>query len=67
MTNLHVYDRIFRILIGAALVSMAFFGPENLWFLLGLFPLLSGLYGWCFLYNIFGISTCDLPSEKTSQ
>ena len=32
-TNLHPYERVFRVIIGILLISMAFFGPENLWFL----------------------------------
>lgn len=62
--NLHPYERFFRIFIGIILVSMAFFGPENLWFLVGLIPLLTGLYGWCFFYQFFGVSSCPLIDNE---
>lgn len=63
-TNIHSTERIIRILVGAVLVSMAFFGPENLWFLAGLLPLLTGLYGWCPPYHFLGINTCNASQNK---
>ena len=56
--NVHHVERIARVVIGAGLVSMAFVGPQNPWFLLGLIPLITGAVGWCPPYAIFGISTC---------
>lgn len=61
--NLHKYDRGFRIILGLGLVSMAFAGPQNLWFLLGLIPLLTGAVGYCPLYQIVGISTCPFKGK----
>lgn len=62
--NIHSAERLVRIVIGAVLVSLAFWGPANYWFLLGLVPLLTGLIGWCPPYALLGISTC--PAKKTS-
>ena len=56
-TNIHYVERIFRVVLGASLISLAFWGPSNLWFLLGVIPLATGLKGWCPLYSILGIST----------
>lgn len=56
--NIHPVERVIRVMVGLALVSMAFVGPANLWFLFGLVPLLTGLVGWCPPYQLFGISTC---------
>ena len=56
--NVHSIERIVRIIVGAGLVSMAFVGPQSMWFLLGLIPLLTGLVGWCLPYQLLGISTC---------
>lgn len=61
--NLHKYDRGVRIILGAGLVSMAFVGPQNLWFLLGLIPFLTGSVGYCPLYQVFGFSTCPLKGK----
>lgn len=61
--NIHSYERIARIVIGLTLVSMAFVGPANPWFLLGLIPLGTGLLGWCPPYALLGISTCPRKPE----
>lgn len=60
--NIHPIERAVRIILGIGLVSMAFFGPKNLWFLLGAIPLLTGVLGWCPPYQLLGISTC--PTKK---
>lgn len=58
--NIHNVERIVRIVAGAILTSMAFWGPANSWFLLGLIPLVTGLIGWCPPYALLGINTCRL-------
>lgn len=55
--NVHPYERVARVIIGAVMISMAFFGPENLWFLVGLLPLVTGVVGWCPPYQLLGVST----------
>lgn len=62
-TNIHSMERLARILIGAALISLAFWGPANYWFLLGIVPLATGLIGWCPPYALFGISTCSVRNS----
>lgn len=61
--NIHSVERVIRIVVGAGLTSMAFWGPTNMWFLLGLVPLATGLMGWCPPYAIFGINTCNLGKK----
>jgi len=58
--NIHKVERVVRILAGIGLTSMAFIGPANNWFLLGLVPLLTGLVGWCPPYAMLGINTCNI-------
>lgn len=58
--NIHNIERIIRIVLGAGLTSLAFIGPANSWFLLGIIPLATGLIGWCPPYAMLGISTCKL-------
>lgn len=58
--NIHPIERIIRVLAGIILISMAFLGPKNMWFLLGIVPLLTGLIGWCPPYAMLGISTCKI-------
>jgi len=60
--NIHSVERVVRIIVGIVLTSLAFWGPANLWFLLGIIPLVTGLVGWCPPYAMLGISTC--PREK---
>ncbi|KHD90041.1 MAG: membrane protein [Bdellovibrio sp. ArHS] len=61
--NIHPVERIIRIVLGAALTSLAFWGPANPWFLLGLVPLITGLLGWCPPYALLGINTCRLGKK----
>jgi hypothetical protein len=56
--NIHPIERVVRVVVGLGLISMAFVGPQNLWFLLGIVPVLTGLSGWCPPYQMLGISTC---------
>ena len=56
--NIHPVERAVRVGGGLVLVSLAFIGPANPWFLLGLVPVATGLMGWCPPYAMLGISTC---------
>ena len=56
--NVHPVERVVRVVVGLGLTSLAFVGPSNPWFLLGLIPVATGLLGWCPPYAILGISTC---------
>lgn len=55
-------DRIVRVVIGIALLSLVFVGPQTMWGLVGIVPLLTGIVGFCPAYKLFGLSTC--PDEK---
>ena len=59
-TNIHPIERVVRIVAGIGLTSMAFVGPQNPWFYLGVVPLLTGILGWCPPYQLLGFSTCPL-------
>jgi len=56
--NIHPVERVVRVAVGLVLASLAFWGPSNPWFLLGLVPVTTGLVGWCPPYAMLGISTC---------
>ena len=58
--NIHPLERVARVVAGLGLISMTLVGPQSLWFLLGIVPVLTGLSGWCPPYQILGISTCKL-------
>lgn len=59
-TNTGNIDRIIRVIIGLALLSIVVIGPKSLFGLIGLVPLLTGLFGFCPLYKILGLNTCPL-------
>ncbi|MBW2457950.1 MAG: DUF2892 domain-containing protein [Deltaproteobacteria bacterium] len=58
-------DRGFRVLVGLGLLSLVFVGPQTLWGLVGVVPLLTGLLGSCPLYTLFGLSTCSLRTQRS--
>ena len=62
--NIHNIERGARIVIGLALASMAFVGPANLWFLIGLVPVATGVLGWCPPYAMLGINTCNIGKKN---
>ena len=53
-------DRGLRIVVGAFVISLAFWGPSSPWAWLGVVPLATGLLGWCPAYSLFGIRTCKV-------
>jgi hypothetical protein len=56
--NIGGIDRMIRIIVGLAILSLVFVGPQTPWGLLGLVPLLTALVGWCPPYALLGINTC---------
>lgn len=58
--NIHPIERALRVIVGLALISMAFIGPKSPWFFLGLIPVITGFIGWCPPYAILGMSTCKM-------
>lgn len=65
--NVHNIERVVRVVVGLGLISMAFVGPANLWFLVGIVPLATGLLGWCPPYQLLGINTCTMGSKPAKQ
>jgi hypothetical protein len=63
-TNIHTVERVLRMITGLVLMSLAFWGPNSRWFLLGVIPFATGFRGWCPLYAVFGISTCELKTSS---
>ncbi len=57
MSNLGTLDRTIRVILGVALVSIAFVGPSTPWGFLGLVPLATAMIGFCPLYRIVGVNT----------
>lgn len=53
-------DRLLRVLVGIAVLSLVFIGPKTPWGYLGLVPLVTGIVGWCPLYSILGVNSCRI-------
>ena len=64
--NEHTAERVLRVALGAALVSLAATGKVGAWGYVGVVPILTGLLGSCPLYTLLGFSTCPLESRKAS-
>ena len=56
-------DRLLRVILGTAVLSLYFVGPKTPWALLGIIPIATGLLGSCPVYTLLGINTC--PVKKT--
>ena len=63
--NVGRIDQLLRIIVGLALLTLAFVGPKTPLGYFGLVPLLTGLTGFCPLYTLLGISTCPRHEEIT--
>ncbi len=66
-TNVGSTDRVLRIVIGIGLLSLLYFveGAARWWGLVGLVFLLTGVFGTCPIYSIFGLSTCTTEKKGT--
>jgi len=61
--NVGGMDKWIRILAGALFVGLALTGAIGAWGWLGLVPMVTGIFGYCPAYSLFGMSTCPLKSE----
>lgn len=63
--NVGSTERIIRVVLGLVIgiLGIVF---QSFWGLIGVIPLVSGLSGFCPLYGVFGISTCQVPNENAS-
>jgi len=57
--NVGGFDRIARIVVGLALISLVWLVPTN-WGWLGVVPLLTGLVNFCPAYTLLGVNTCKV-------
>jgi hypothetical protein len=55
--NVGKTDRIIRIIVGLALLSLVFIGPQTLWGLIGIVPLATAFINFCPAYKLLGMNT----------
>ena len=65
-TNESPFDRLLRVIVGIVILSFVVIGPRTMWGLIGLVPLLTGLFGFCPLYRVLGINTCARRDKHAS-
>jgi hypothetical protein len=65
--NIGDIERLIRVVVGLAIVSLFFVGPKTPWALLGIVPVVSGLAGWCPPYTLLGINTCKKTERSTEE
>jgi DUF2892 family protein len=53
-------DRVIRVVVGLAILSLAFVGPHTPWGYLGVVPLVTGIVGFCPAYALLGLNTCGV-------
>lgn len=58
--NVGGIDRALRIIVGLVLLALVFVGPKTWWGLIGIVPLVTGLFGTCPAYSLVGLSTCPV-------
>lgn len=64
LANVGTADRIIRIIIGLAIIAWSI-SAENLWWILGAVVLATGVFKFCGLYKVLGISTGRSTSAKS--
>lgn len=62
--NVHRFERIARIALGAGLAGAALTGAIGAWGYIGVVPLLTGFAGSCPIYTALGIATCPVKTAN---
>ncbi|WP_404375161.1 DUF2892 domain-containing protein [Vreelandella aquamarina] len=57
-TNVGGIDKIARIVVGLVLIVLTLMGTIGVWGWIGVVPLATGLFNFCPVYSLMGISTC---------
>ena len=58
------WDRVLRVVLGLALLSLTVVGPQTWLGLLGLVPLATGVVGFCPIYKVLGLGTCPAAASS---
>ncbi len=59
--NVGTIDRVLRVIVGLVLLGLFFAYPDagwRYWALIGIVPLVTGLFSTCPAYSLIGVSTC---------
>jgi uncharacterized membrane protein len=61
--NVGGVDRTVRIVLGMLIIALGV-SSGSLWGLLGVVLLLTGVFKWCGLYTVLGVSTCKVEAPE---
>lgn len=65
--NVGGMDRVLRVIVGVVLITLAALNVIGWWGWIGVLPLLTGLFRFCPLYPMLGISTCCKGGDCAEQ
>jgi len=66
--NVGESDQVVRLMVGTILLTMAATGQLELWgWVTGILTLISGTFGFCAVYALFGINTCRKGGDVSSS
>lgn len=61
--NTGMIDRTVRVIAGLVLIALAATSTIGVWGWIGVVPLLTGIFGFCPGYAIFGMNTCSTKKD----
>ena len=61
--NVGTIDRALRIIGGLILITLAATGMFAPWGWIGVVPLLTGIFRFCPVYSLFGMTTCSIEKK----
>ena len=62
--NVGSIDRAARVVAGLALVGLTLAGTIGVWGWIGIIPIATGLFSFCPLYTLLGMSTCPMAPKS---
>ncbi|MFN9774744.1 MAG: DUF2892 domain-containing protein [Burkholderiales bacterium] len=62
--NVGGIDRVLRIVAGLVLIALAARGTVRAWGWIGVVPLATGLFRFCPVHSLLGLSTCPLRKAR---
>ena len=62
--NAGTLDRLARIVVGVVLIALTLTDRIGIWGWIGVIPFVTGLFGYCPLYRVFGFSTCPITRQR---
>ena len=58
-------DRTIRVFLGVAIATFLLLTQHPWWALVGVIPVATGIWGFCPLYRLLGVSTCHAKTRTT--